>query len=128
MGIQKKFQRNSFNPKKNIENQYKAKMTKIIVIGSSEFVLGFQLAGIRDIIRTEDKKNGKALNQEIKEALKSKEVGVILTEEKVMESITDELRQEMLLSSRPSIVVLSKKEQDEALKMMIKKSIGIDLG
>ncbi len=118
------------NTKKTTEKRKKSenKMTKIILIGSSEFVLGFQLAGIRDIIRTDDKKNGKNLNQEIKEAMKSKDVGVILTEEKAMESITEDLRQEMLLSSRPSVVVLSKKEQDEALKLMIKKSIGIDLG
>lgn len=100
-------------------------MLSLAVLGTSEFALGFQLAGIKQVI--EVSLESKAISKKIKELMSDKNLGVLITEEAVVNHIPDDLKEEMLASVKPSVVVLSKKQGDESLRVMIKKSIGIDI-
>ena len=97
-------------------------MVKIAVAGSNEFVVGFQLAGIRDIVEL----NGNYFN-ELKNLKFKKEIGVVVVDEKIMESLETHQRLEMEDSVDPVFIPVSTKVEQDSLKRLIKKSIGVDL-
>lgn len=99
-------------------------MPNIAIIGSSEFTLGFKLAGIKKTVAIEENDNA---SLKMNELLKDEAVGIIVTEQKIMDELTENLKESALSSVKPSVVVLSKNSKDEGLRSMIKKSIGIDL-
>ena len=93
----------------------------IAVLGSNEFVVGFQLAGIKEIIEvTEPIKDIDALKQR-------KDIGIVVIDEKIMETLDIDKRQEIEDSVDPVFIPLSTKAEQESLKRLIKKSIGIEL-
>ena len=97
-------------------------MMEIAVLGGSEFILGFQLAGItRTIEVSENPAN------EIKEVMKAPDVGIIVIDEKTMEKLDENTQQLIESSIKPVSVVVSTKDTNEALRRLIKKSIGVDL-
>jgi len=97
-------------------------MVKIAVVGSNEFVVGFQLAGIRDIIEV----TGNYYN-ELKNLKSKKEIGVVVVDEKIMESLEPHQRLEIEASVEPVFIPVSTKSEQDSLKRLIKKSIGVDL-
>ena len=97
-------------------------MVKIAVIGGSEFVLGFQLAGIKDVIEV----TGNYFN-ELKNLKNKTEIGVIVVDEKIMQSLESYQRTEIEASVEPVFIPVSTKVEQDSLKRLIKKSIGIDL-
>ena len=97
-------------------------MMEIAVLGGSEFILGFQLAGItRTIEVSENPAN------EIKEVMKEPDVGIIVIDDKTMEKLDENTQQLIESSIKPVSVVVSTKDTNEALRRLIKKSIGVDL-
>ena len=98
-------------------------MTRLAAIGTNEFLLGFQLAGIKDTIEAD--KNGifKALN-EIK---KNKEIGIVVVDQTLMDAVERHDRIEIESSVHPVFVSLSTKSSQDNLRYLIKKSIGVDL-
>ena len=97
-------------------------MMEIAVLGGSEFILGFQLAGItRTIEVSENPAN------EIKEVMKAPDVGIIVIDDKTMEKLDENTQQLIESSIKPVSVVVSTKDTNEALRRLIKKSIGVDL-
>lgn len=97
-------------------------MVKIAVVGSNEFVVGFQLAGIRDIIQVGDNPYN-----DLKSLKSQKEMGIVVVEEKIMESLEMQKRLETEASVDPVFISLSTKVEQDSLKRLIKKSIGVDL-
>jgi V/A-type H+-transporting ATPase subunit F len=97
-------------------------MVKIAVAGSNEFVVGFQLAGIRDIIELK----GNYFN-ELKSMKSRKDIGVVVVDEKMMESLETHQRLEIEDSVEPVFIPVSTKTEQDSLKRLIKKSIGVDL-
>lgn len=97
-------------------------MTEIIVIGGPEFNLGFQLAGIRHIIDTEQQ-----AEQKFREAFESPQTGIIITDDKTIGKLSPHFRETVELSAKPSVVVLSLEGKDEGLRQMIIKAIGVDV-
>ena len=98
------------------------KMVKVAVVGGNEFVVGFRLAGIRDIIEMSDKAyNG------LKNLKSQKEIGVVVVDEKLMEGLEPHQRLEIEASVDPVFIPLSTKIEQDSLKRLIKKSIGVDL-
>ncbi|MBI4439165.1 hypothetical protein HY640_04490 [Candidatus Woesearchaeota archaeon] len=91
---------------------------EIIATGSPEFVLGFELAGIKTYNHTTP--------EEIKELAKQ-QIGIIVVEEKTMASLEPDQRKEFEDSIQPLFVTLSKEHSQETINKMIKKSIGIEL-
>lgn len=97
-------------------------MVKIAVAGGSEFIVGFQLAGIRDTIEI----TGDYFNQ-LKSMRNKKEIGIVVVDEKIMESLEQYQRLEIEASIEPVFIPVSAKAEQDSLKKLIKKSIGVDL-
>ncbi len=97
-------------------------MVKIAVAGSNEFVVGFQLAGIRDSIELTSN-----FYNELKNLKNRKDVGIIVVDEKIMESLEPYQRFEIEASVEPVFIPVSTKVEQDSLKRLIKKSIGVDL-
>lgn len=97
-------------------------MKGIAVVGRSEFVVGFQLAGIRHVIEID--KN--PLNH-IESLKKNKEIGVVVVDEKLLEDVDMQKRLEIEDSVEPVFIPISTKVEQGSLKRLIKKSIGVDL-
>ena len=97
-------------------------MVKIAVVGGSEFIVGFQLAGIKDTIEvTKDYFN------QLRNLKNKKEIGIAVVEEKIMESLEPYQRLEIEASVEPVFIPISTKVEQDSLKKLIKKSIGVDL-
>jgi len=94
---------------------------EIFVIGDQEFNLGFRLAGIRKIITPEN------LNEEIDNLLQSKEAGIVILDEKIMENLEERKREDLVASVDPVFVVVSTEAKQDELRKMIIQSIGVDL-
>ena len=97
-------------------------MVKIAVIGRSEFIVGFQLAGIKDLVEVKDN-----YFNEIKNLKNEKDVGIIVVDEKIMENLETYQRLEIESSVDPVFISISAKIEQDSLKRLIKKSIGVDL-
>jgi|SRR3989338_272809 len=97
-------------------------MVKIAVAGSNEFVVGFQLAGIKDTIEIA----GDYFNQ-LKNLKNKKEIGIVVVDEKIMENLDPYQKLAIEASVDPVFIPVSTKVEQDSLKRLIKKSIGVDL-
>ncbi len=98
------------------------RMVKIAVAGGSEFIVGFQLAGIKDVINVTDNFfNG------LKNIKNRKDIGIVIVDEEIIQSLDVHQRFEIEASVDPVFIPLSKKTEQDSLKRLIKKSIGVDL-
>ena len=97
-------------------------MVKLAVVGGNEFIVGFQLAGIRDTIEITGN-----YYTELKNMKNKKEIGVVVVDEKIMESLEPHQRLEIEASVDPVFIPVSTKVEQDSLKRLIKKSIGVDL-
>ncbi|MBW2976329.1 V-type ATP synthase subunit F [Candidatus Woesearchaeota archaeon] len=97
-------------------------MVKIAVLGSNEFIVGFQLAGIKDTIEA-----GKDVMGDLESLKKRKETGVVVVEEKILEALDRHQRLEIEDSVDPVFIPVSTSVEQGNLRRLIKKSIGVDL-
>jgi len=97
-------------------------MVKIAVAGGNEFIVGFQLAGIRDTIEM----TGDYFNQ-LKNMKNKKEIGIVVVDERMIESLEPYQRLEIEASVEPVFIPVSTKTEQDSMKKLIKKSIGVDL-
>lgn len=92
------------------------------VLGSNEFVVGFQLAGIKDTIEV----SNNPMN-DINKLKTQKEAGVVVVEERILEGLDKHQRLEVEDSVDPVFIPVSTKVEQDSLKRLIKKSVGVDL-
>ena len=97
-------------------------MVKIAVAGASEFVLGFQLAGIKDVISLSNEPF-----RELKGLKSRKDLGIVIIDERIMESLEQHQRLEIEDSVDPVFIPISTKVEQDSLRRLIKKSVGVDL-
>jgi len=97
-------------------------MFGIAVLGTEEFVLGFELAGIRQTVIADNDPE-----KQVQNLMKSSEVGVVILDENTVNKLDAYTKKEIDDSVRPVFITLSEKAHDESLRKMIKKSIGVDL-
>ena len=97
-------------------------MVKVAVFGGNEFVTGFQLAGIRDVVEAD-----KNYFNELKNLKIRRDLGVVIVDEKILESLEPHQRIEIEASVDPVFIPVSTKVEQDSLKRLIKKSIGVDL-
>ena len=97
-------------------------MVKIAVVGGSEFIVGFQLAGIKDVIEAQ----GDYFN-ELKNLKNKKEIGIVVVDEKIMEKLEQHQRFDIESSVEPVFIPISTTSEQDSLRNLIKKSIGVDL-
>ena len=96
-------------------------MSEIVALGGSEFILGFQLVGIRTI------ETDNQVNNKVEEILENKKIGILLIDKNTVNKLDENLKEKLIESVKPVAVVVSEEESQEELKKMIKKSIGVDL-
>lgn len=94
----------------------------IVVVGSSEFITGFRLAGVRNTIVT-DRSN---IEEVLLTLLKEKKAGVIVLHDADVRQLPRELR-EMLWDSVKPVVVSIGSEPERDLREKIKRTLGVDL-
>lgn len=96
---------------------------EIAVIGNSDFVLGFRLAGIR---KTYD-----ATSQDIEEKIKSvmgdSSVAILVMHDNDIQKISSQIRQTLEDSVEPTVLVIGGKGESTNLREKIKQSVGVDL-
>jgi vacuolar-type H+-ATPase subunit F/Vma7 len=101
---------------------------KIIVLGDAPLVMGFRLAGLEnhEMVTQED------YQQKLEEYLKREEFGIIITNERMLNSIDWRLKKKLDSIAYPVIIPLpdqegGSKEGDE-IRNLIKRALGFDLG
>ena len=97
-------------------------MVKIAVIGGSEFIVGFQLAGIKDTIELNENQFS-----EMKNLKANKDFGIVIVDEKIIDNLEAHQKLEIESSVDPVFIPISTKVEQDSLKRLIKKSVGVDL-
>jgi V/A-type H+-transporting ATPase subunit F len=97
---------------------------EIAVIGNSEFILGFRLAGIRKTYAAE---NDDKLNEYITSALADGQVGILVLNSSDMERLPRRLRTTLDNSVKPTVIALGGEEGGLSMREKIKRSVGVDL-
>ena len=96
---------------------------ELAVVGSQEFTLGFQLAGISNIFNPE---TDDEMSSQLKSLLNSKEVGIIVIDSSIMSTLPERLRDQLSASATPTVLGIGT-EEDTTLRDTIRKAIGVDL-
>ena len=96
-------------------------MVRLAVAGSNEFVVGFQLAGIKNVVEIGSAKF------ELSSLVKNKDIGIIIIDEDLISKMDTYERNLMEGSVEPVFIPLSTNLEQDSLKRLIKKSIGVDL-
>jgi vacuolar-type H+-ATPase subunit F/Vma7 len=99
-------------------------MAELAVIGDSEFVMGFELIGIK-VFEGDTREKLKSFYAS---AINDRGIGIIVTNDKSIEKLDLNFRRQVENSISPVVVVVSASSAgQENLREMIKKAIGIDL-
>jgi V/A-type H+-transporting ATPase subunit F len=97
---------------------------EIAVIGNSEFIVGFRLAGIRKTYAAE---NDEKRNEYITSVLQDGQVGILVLNSSDMEKIPRRLRATLENSVRPTVIAIGAEEGGLTMRERIKRSVGVDL-
>ena len=92
------------------------------VLGGNEFVVGFQLAGIRQAFEAKG-----SLMDRIKEIKSNPSIKIVVMDENLLNGLDRQDRLDIEASVAPVFVPLSTSSSQENLRFLIKKSIGIDI-
>ncbi|MBW6462153.1 MAG: V-type ATP synthase subunit F [DPANN group archaeon] len=99
-------------------------MPDIVVLGKPDFIIGFELAGIKDTIVADDNDVATKLS----EALKNKNIGILIMHKATVEALPQRLQDNFDSSVRPVTVMVSEETtSDDRLRKQIKKAIGVDV-
>lgn len=98
---------------------------ELSVVGGPEFTLGFRISGIRNIHDVED---GAKAASAIKSLMQDERIGIIITDDRTLNSIDERTREDAERCVKPvTVVVSTDPSAQDALRKMILKSIGVDL-
>lgn len=97
---------------------------EIAVIGNKEFVIGFQIAGVR---KTYSGETPEKLTETITRVLNDPEVGIFVLQSADLEQIPRRLQVTIENSVKPTIVTIGGQEAGLSLRERIKRSVGVDL-
>ncbi len=99
-------------------------MPAIVVLGKKEFVLGFELAGIKDTITATEED----LKQKAEQALGDKTTGILVMHKNDVSSLPLRIQEKFDNSVTPvTVSVTEDKMPDEGLRKQIQKAIGVDV-
>jgi V/A-type H+/Na+-transporting ATPase subunit F len=97
---------------------------EIAVIGNSEFILGFRLAGIHKTYAAE---NDEKLVEHITSVLRDANVGILVLKSSDMEKVPRKLRVTLENSVKPTVIAIGAEEGGLSMRERIKRSVGVDL-
>ena len=94
------------------------------MLGSTDFVTGFLLAGVRKTIIT----TGDDLEAKVREALSEPDVGILIVDDNDVRRLSPHLRGMLEDSIEPTVIsVGGTSEESASLREQIKRSVGVDL-
>ncbi len=93
------------------------------VVGNDDFTTGFRLAGVRITYDTA----AAGAEQAVESALQNKEIGILVMHEDDMKSLSNRMKKNLEKLITPVIITISEKERGEDLRMLIKRTVGVDL-
>ncbi|MEC8979837.1 MAG: V-type ATP synthase subunit F [Candidatus Thermoplasmatota archaeon] len=96
---------------------------EIAVIGSPEFTLGFQLAGITHLHNPADEEELASLCRSM---ITDKDVGIVVLDSGDLSRLPERIRDEVNLSVTPTFLGIGT-EEDNTLRESIRKALGVDL-
>jgi len=96
---------------------------EIAVVGTPEFTLGFQLAGIVNLHNPE---SDDEMGNTLRSMLDEDEVGIIVVDATDLNRMPDKLRQRLSDSISPTVLGIGT-EEDNSLRESIKSALGVDL-
>jgi V/A-type H+-transporting ATPase subunit F len=96
---------------------------EIAVAGSSDFVIGFRLAGIRKIY---DASPGE-LEAKIQGVLNDKTVGILVIHNNDMKKLSLQMQKTLDDSVEPTVIAIGGKGESTNLRDKIKQAVGVDL-
>ena len=96
---------------------------EIAVVGTTEFTLGFQLAGITRILNPPDDEE---LERDMRALLNEGEVGIVVVDSENLLKLPERLRIQLSDSISPTFLGIGTTE-DTTLRESIRKAIGVDL-
>ena len=97
---------------------------EIAVIGNSEFILGFRLAGVRKTFAVD---TDARLVQCINTVLEDQDVGILVMNASDMDRVPRRLRNTLDNSVKPTIIAIGEEEGGLSMRERIRRSVGVDL-
>jgi V/A-type H+/Na+-transporting ATPase subunit F len=97
---------------------------EIAVVGVSEFVLGFRLAGVRKTYAAE---SDERLVEYINHVLDDREIGILVLKGSDMERLPLRLRTTLENSVKPTVIAIGGEGGGLSMREKIKRSVGVDL-
>lgn len=97
---------------------------ELAVVGSSDFVTGFRLAGIKKIFEVN---NHMELEPILKQVLDDRDIGILVLHNDDLSKLPEILRDNLNESVEPTVVTLGGSGQSSNLREKIKQSVGVDL-
>jgi V/A-type H+/Na+-transporting ATPase subunit F len=97
---------------------------EIAVIGNSEFILGFRLAGIKKTYAAE---NDEKLSEYINNVLHDGNIGILVLNSSDMDRVPRRLRTTLENSVKPTVIAIGGEEGGLSMRDRIKRSVGVDL-
>jgi V/A-type H+-transporting ATPase subunit F len=95
----------------------------IAIVGTPEFTLGFQLAGIDNLHNPEGEEETIST---FKTLLNTKSVGIVVVDSSILSTLPERLRDQLSASVSPTVLGIGT-EEDTTLRDTIRKAIGVDL-
>ncbi len=96
---------------------------EIAVVGKSDFVIGFRLAGIR---KTYDATSSD-VEAKIQGVLNDKNVGILVIHNDDMKTLSPHMQQVLDNSVEPTVIAIGGKGESTNLRDKIKQAVGVDL-
>jgi V/A-type H+-transporting ATPase subunit F len=97
---------------------------EIAVVGRTDFVIGFRLAGIQKIYVAE---SDEKLVEYITRVLDDGNVGILVLSNRDMNKIPRRLQATLENSVKPTVIAVGKEEGGMSMRDKIKRSVGVDL-
>jgi V/A-type H+-transporting ATPase subunit F len=96
---------------------------EIAVVGGSDFVVGFRLAGIK---KTYDVKTDKELEEKVRQCLNDPSLGIIVLHTDDVRKLPAGLQRSVDESVEPTFIAIGGMEES-GLREKIRRAIGVDL-
>jgi V/A-type H+-transporting ATPase subunit F len=97
---------------------------EIAIIGNSEFILGFRLAGVTKTYPAESEEK---VVEQVNRVLDDSTVGILVMSSSDITKIPPRLRTTLENSVHPTVITLGEQEGGLSMRERIKRSVGVDL-
>ncbi len=97
---------------------------ELAVLGNSEFVTGFRLAGLKKVFAVDD---ASELNSMVTNVFEDSDVGIFIMHNDDFNKLPETVRETLSESVEPTLVTLGGAAESSNLRDKIKQSVGVDL-